>query len=134
MACFLALAVAGALAGTPATPGWLGLGFTVQRGSEKDAPSWIYVQRLAPGGPAARAGLHVQDLITAIDGKPIRFADTADALAYFASLAPGKVLTFSVVRQHRNLSVRVRATEVPEEYRERWSQSRGRARQRLPPP
>jgi len=105
-------------------PGWLGLGIIVQRGSARTAPSWIYVQRIAPNSPAARAGIRPQDIITAIDGESVRFANTAEALAHFSNLAPGMVIAFSILRQHQNLVVRVRAVELPEQYRGVWEQGR----------
>jgi S1-C subfamily serine protease len=66
-------------------PGWLGVGYTFHRAAEKGKPSWLHVQRLAPGGPAELAGLRAGDVVTAIDGRPLAFRNDADALCLLSS-------------------------------------------------
>jgi hypothetical protein len=58
-----------------ACPGWLGLGFRYQPPAHGHADGWIYVQRLAPAGPAERGGLLAGDVIISIDGYPICYVD-----------------------------------------------------------
>jgi S1-C subfamily serine protease len=130
----VAFAVATSVVAAPTTPGWLGLGISVRHGTAKAVPSWIYVHRLAPNGPAERAGIRPQDIITAIDGVVVRFAETADALRYFATLPPGRTVTFSILRQNRTLTIRVKTMELPAEYRPLWEHSRQVSKQRQPPP
>jgi S1-C subfamily serine protease len=56
----MAVLLAAALAATPPEcPGWLGFGFdyrTTMRGG-RFAGGWMHVQGVAPGSPAAKAGL-----------------------------------------------------------------------------
>lgn len=101
-------------AATASPPGWIGLGYTYHR-TDAAKPGWLHVQRLAPGGPAQSAGLRPQDVITAIDGKPLRFATDAAVLAFFRQLRTNQQLTFTVVRQQKTLTIRVKAIAPPAE-------------------
>ena len=90
----------------------------VQRGA--------WVQELVPGGPAARAGLRAGtrrvrfqarpyavggDVITAVDGKPVRAPDdVADAIG---ALAPGSRVTLDVRRGARRVALDVRLGTRP---------------------
>lgn len=62
-----------------ARPGLLGFGYdyTLPRDSESQAGS-MFVRVVLEGGPAGQAGLKVQDVIDAIDGRPLRFDDDLD--------------------------------------------------------
>src|SRR6266852_9186937 len=62
---------------------------------------------LAPDGPAERGGPHTQDVITAIDGKPLRFANDHEVMDFFTTLRPGQTVTFTVVRSSGKQKVRV---------------------------
>ena len=59
------------------------------------------------GGPADRAGIHVQDIVIEIDGKPTR--DTTALLARIAALPPGNVVKVKIVheREARDVDVTV---------------------------
>src|SRR5690349_654724 len=81
-----------------AKPGWFGLGVTLHDSATSDHTKWLYVRVLDSDGPAAAAGLHVADIITSINGKPVAFATNADLLRFFEAAKPGTKLTFSVVR------------------------------------
>src|SRR5262249_47050803 len=79
----------------------------------------LLIARLAPGGPAARAGLRgpqevrrfgyraidrsKADLITAVDGKPVRSFD--DFLSYVESKKPGDKVTLTIVREGKTMNV-----------------------------
>jgi putative serine protease PepD len=57
----------------------------------------VYIGTVASGGPAAKAGVAVGDVITAVDGKTTQ---TEDALgAALAAKKPGQVVTLSLTRQ-----------------------------------
>jgi Lon-like protease len=51
------------------------------------------VEQVSPGLPAARAGIEAGDVITAVDGKPVR--TTADLLRLTKALRPGDVATYT---------------------------------------
>jgi S1-C subfamily serine protease len=107
-----------------AKPGWFGLGVTLHDSATPEHTKWLYVRMLDSDGPAAAAGLHVSDVITAINGKPVAFATNADLLRYFEAAKPGMKLTFSVVRQQRKLAVTVRAVPLPDKYAQRRAGNR----------
>jgi putative serine protease PepD len=57
----------------------------------------VYIGTVTSGGPAAKAGIAVGDVITALDGKTTQ---TEDALgAALAAKKPGQVVTLSLTRQ-----------------------------------
>ena len=99
--------------------GWIGLGYQYHRA--ETAPAWLYVQKVTPGGPAHRAGFRPQDIITSIDGRPV--PTERDVLTLFVQLVTGRNLTFTVLRQHRTLSIRVTAVPLPPDRLEIWQRN-----------
>jgi S1-C subfamily serine protease len=129
---FLLLAIAitpRAAAGQAPAPGWLGFGFTYHHDPLKKT-GWLHVQHVVPNGPAHRAGLRPQDVITAIDGHPIAFADDAKALQFFAGVRAGRELRLSVVRQQKTIALSVKAIPRPNAAAREWDQNRELAKQR----
>lgn len=63
----------------------------------------VLIASMDPNGPAARSGLMVNDLIVAINGKPIR--SSRSALDIVADTRPGTKLPFTVIRHGRPLDV-----------------------------
>jgi len=133
-AVLLAIAVVLAAAATPQQqPAWIGMGFSYHRAATPGSSPWLYVQGVIPNGPAYQAGVRPQDVITAIDGNAIAFADFAQALGFFVDLAPGRELELSIVRQNRKLVMRVKAVPLPYKYRKVWEANREFARRRAKP-
>ncbi len=56
----------------------------------------VLVQEVQPGGPAEKAGIKAGDIITAIDGRPIKDGD--DLVNEIASRAPGSTIRLGYVR------------------------------------
>lgn len=81
-------------------------------------------------GPGTAAGLRVQDLIIAIDAKPVWFTDEVAVLSYFAGIRKGQRVDFTVVRGARTLLVSVIAGPMPAGYSERIRLSEELARRR----
>ena len=67
------------------------------------------ITSVAPGSPAAAAGLRQGDLVTAVNGRPTR--GPGDLLAAIAAHRPGNKLTLAVDRgsQRQNLTVTLSA-------------------------
>jgi putative serine protease PepD len=62
-----------------------------------DTGNGVYVASVSPNGPAARAGIVVGDLITAVAGKPTSTSDELGAV--LAGLKPGQSVKVRVARQ-----------------------------------
>jgi serine protease Do len=70
------------------------------------------VLKIIPGGPADRAGLREDDVIVAIDGRPM---EGPEQLRWDVSLAGiGKSITLRVKRGQRTFDVRATLNELPE--------------------
>lgn len=113
------------MANTPSgtCPGWLGLGFRYQPPAHGHADGWMYVQRLAPAGPAQRAGLAAGDVITTIDGQPIRYADEFSLLQRLSRISGGTTVHLSVRRGTRTVMANITASIASKETCEAWRKS-----------
>jgi 2-alkenal reductase len=70
-----------------------------------------YVQTVAAGGPAAQAGIQAQDVIVAVDGKPVDEENFLDFL--LLAYHPGDQITVIVARGQERQSVRVTLGQAP---------------------
>jgi serine protease Do len=64
-----------------------------------------------PGSPAAKAGIKAGDVITAVNGTPIR--DSRDLARHVAQLAPGSSVKFDIVRDGEAKSMSLTLGELP---------------------
>ena len=93
------------------TRGWLGIEPADQAAdfarASSSRESGVVIRGIVRGGPADRAGIHVQDIVIEIDGKPTR--DTTALLARIAELPPGNVVKVKIVheREARDVDVTV---------------------------
>jgi len=73
----------------------------------RSGPSGVVASRVAPGGPAARAGVHVGDLLLGIDGEDILSAAQVDAI--LERHQPGGPAAYSLLRlgDRRGLEVSI---------------------------
>ena len=71
----------------------------------------VLVDRIDAGSPADAAGLHVDDVIEAVDGQPV--SDSVDVLAEVEEREPGDTLELRVLRDGSRGDVSVRLTERP---------------------
>jgi serine protease DegQ len=82
--------------------GWIGVvARDVDRGDAGAAGAVI--ERVQRGGPAERAGLHVGDTVTAMNGKSI--ADATTLINETATLAPGTRAEFKLVRRGKAMDL-----------------------------
>jgi serine protease DegQ len=96
------------------TRGWLGIepldpSFENVRTATLD--NGVAIRGIVRGGPADRAGIHVQDVVIEIDGKPTR--DTPALLARIAELPPGNVVKVRIVRERESRDVDVTVGKRP---------------------
>jgi 2-alkenal reductase len=76
------------------------------------AENGIYVTNVTTGGPAAAAGLMVDDIVTAIDGQEISVDKSlADILFNYA---PGDTVTLTVLRNGQEISVDLTLEQAPQ--------------------
>jgi serine protease DegS len=79
--------------------GWLGVSVEVLlREQQAGGPmQQLIVTDLAPGGPAQRAGIQLNDIIVAMDGEPV--VDGRAAMLQIAQLRPGHLLRVNLDRE-----------------------------------
>jgi serine protease DegQ len=92
------------------TRGWFGIEPADQVADiarSTNGENGVVIRGVVRGGPADRAGIHVQDVVVEIDGKPTR--DTPALLARIAELPPGNVVKVKIVhdREARDVDVTV---------------------------
>lgn len=83
----------------------------------------LNVQKVAPRGPAERAGLAPGDIITTINDRPVDFGDDLDLLLYLGSKKPGDRLTLKVIREGASRTVEVKLGTMPAASHAAWKQN-----------
>jgi S1-C subfamily serine protease len=69
---------------------------SLRRTLQIEKPSAVEIVQVVPGGPAERAGLHPQDVIYKLDGKPVATVD--DIRRYLERLADGTPVRVGIIR------------------------------------
>ncbi|HSD65239.1 MAG TPA: PAS domain S-box protein, partial [Vicinamibacteria bacterium] len=77
----------------------------------KQAPQGLVATRLAPGGPAARAGVHEGDVLLAVDGEEALSPARLDIL--LAGRRPGSRLRYSLLREDERRALDVVVRPLP---------------------
>ena len=110
--------------------GTLGLGYTLHADPEQEVKQWLVVRGTLPDGPAAKAGILPNDLIVAINGKPLSFRDDVDLLDFFASIRAGDRVEATLLRGDEKRKVVLVAAAMTAEQQERWKQNYELARKK----
>jgi serine protease DegS len=76
-----------------------------------DPPAALRISSVDPQGPAAKAGLRVDDLVTHLNGQPI--SNAQEALNRVAAMAPGSELEIRGLRGRTPLTVRAILEDRP---------------------
>ena len=114
LATLAASSILAAGAASPAPPGWLGLGYTYNATNTSTGRMvWLFIRQTAHGGPADRAGLKPQDVITAINGKSLSFRDELEALHFFSGIRQGQRVQLKISRGRTVQIVTVVAAALP---------------------
>jgi serine peptidase DegS len=71
----------------------------------------VVITNMYRDSPAVQASLHIGDIVTAVDGKPVRTAQ--DTLSQIAAKAPGSTVTLQLLRGRSALTATLRVTERP---------------------
>ncbi len=90
--------------------GWIGV---VARDADRGDAGAVgaVIERVERGGPGERAGLHVGDTVTAMNGKDI--ADATALINETAMLAPGTRAKFKLVRRGKTMDIAVELGRRP---------------------
>jgi S1-C subfamily serine protease len=101
----VAVAVAGQLDATGvAHHGWMGM-------TGVDTRYGPMISAMATDTPAARAGLHVRDLVEAVDGRAVN--SVGEVTAIVQSMEPGETVVFDLLRANRTLEISARLGATP---------------------
>lgn len=113
-------------------PGWLGAAMAQHRISpESTRVDWLTVRGIEAGGPADRGGLKMHDVIVAIDGKKIDFANLAESLRTFDSFRAGRPIRFTVARGTARITVTVTPARMTDAQYETWKFNRAQAKHQI---
>lgn len=123
MRLFVALLLALPLLAAEKPQGTFGLGYTIHNAEKGELKQWLFVRGVMPGGAAEKAGVRAQDLIVAINGKPLAYADDVELLEYFATIREGDRVKLKLVRGNERREVTVTAAAMTPEQRELWQQN-----------
>jgi S1-C subfamily serine protease len=114
LATFAASSILAAGVASPAPPGWLGLGYTYNATNTSPGRMvWLFIRQIAHGGPAERAGLKPQDVITAINGKPLSFRDELETVNFFSGIRQGQRVQLKISRGRSVQIVTIVAVALP---------------------
>jgi serine protease DegQ len=89
--------------------GWIGV--AARDADRADTSAGAVIEGVQRGGPADRAGLHVGDTVTAMNGKNI--ADATALINETAMLAPGTRAEFKLVRRGKAMALAVELGRRP---------------------
>jgi S1-C subfamily serine protease len=113
----LLLAMSAMAAEKTPRPGWLGEGLTHHI---KDSEQWLLVRLVLPNGPGAAAGIHPGDVITAINGKTLRFRDSVEMLEFLGRNHPGDRINVSLMRGQQKTTAVIVTSPMTDEQYARW--------------
>jgi serine protease DegS len=69
----------------------------------------VVVVKLLPGGPADAAGIQPDDLITALNGEPVR--SSQELVSRLAAIKPGTEVTLEGRRGRRDFKLKLKVVE-----------------------
>jgi serine protease Do len=89
------------------------------------AEQGVFVQRVAPGGPAEKAGLKAEDIIVAINGKPV--TNGQELVDKVTQTPVGQNLTLSVLRNGKRQDLTVTIGDLAQIFPDRYGSPDDRA-------
>ncbi|MCP3998689.1 MAG: PDZ domain-containing protein [bacterium] len=91
------------------------LGLVVSMAESTEDSGSLRVVRVQPGGPAAKAGVKIGDLVSEINGKPCNVLSDLDIPHLFEWVKAGDKVSLKVEREASTVDVVVEAIEMPSE-------------------
>ncbi|MBB4082129.1 serine protease Do [Brevundimonas lenta] len=83
------------------------------------------VESVTPGGPAARAGLQVGDMVVGVNGRPV--SDSTEITRMVGAVSPGDTIRLDILRDGRRQTLNVRSGTRPSEAELREGDDQGGA-------
>jgi serine protease Do len=98
--------------------GYLGVSMRDLRSEEAEAlglknNEGIWISQVVPGAPAAKAGLHAGDVVTGVDGKPVK--DGRDLQRLIGNMPVGKKVELTVLRDSNAQTFSVTLGDQPKD-------------------
>jgi len=87
------------------------------------ATEGVFVSLVQPGGPSDKAGLKPEDIITAVNGKPVR--DGNELVNIVSNTAVGTPLSLTVLRSGKSENFRVVVGDLAQVFPERYGRANG---------
>jgi serine protease Do len=107
------------------TRGSIGVSFTPSDSPQarallkaNNATEGVFIQQVAPGGPAEKAGVEAGDIITSINGKPVR--DGNDLVNTVTQTPVGQTLDIGVVRSGKHQDFKVAVGDLAQVFPDRF--------------
>jgi serine protease Do len=100
--------------------GWLGVviqDVTPEMAESLGVKEGVIIAQVAPSSPAEKAGLRIGDVVVEVDGKKV--SDTRDLQFTIMKTPPGQEVTLRVIRDGKELNIKARVGQMPEEVGQR---------------
>lgn len=82
------------------------------------------IRAVAPGSPAAQAGVRVNDVLDRVNGAVVRFENAFHAFKFFAQFAPGEQIVFTLTKEDvGSREVTVTVAKMPPEQDAQWKEA-----------
>jgi serine protease Do len=96
--------------------GWLGVviqDITPEMAENLGIKEGVIIAQVMPGSPADKAGLRVGDIVVEIDGQKVN--EVRELQFKIMRTPPGKEVNMKVIREGKEISLRVKVGEMPED-------------------
>ncbi|RMH80518.1 MAG: Do family serine endopeptidase [Acidobacteria bacterium] len=96
--------------------GWLGVviqDITPDMFESLGIKEGVLIAQIMPGSPAERAGIKVGDIVVAVDGEKV--GEVRELQFRIMRTEPGKELTLRIIREGKELNLKVKVDQMPEE-------------------
>ncbi len=98
------------------TRGWLGIviqDITPEMAESLGVKEGVIIAQIMPGSPADKGGLKVGDIVVEVDGQKV--SEVRELQFNIMRTEPGKEISMKVVREGKEISLKIRVGELPED-------------------